>query len=159
LAVEVLDSLRRRSRAGSIDDRTNERVLAAEVALASGRPDSAARLLQIAYATDSNAYIMESLAHAMAATSDVVGAAQLYGRLASRMETWFGWEAEQYGLTALAASGALYERAGDGVKARGAYEHQLSQWAAADSDLVSLRHARAALARLRGLDFQRELRR
>jgi DNA-binding SARP family transcriptional activator/tetratricopeptide (TPR) repeat protein len=159
LAVEVLDSLRRRSRLGNEDDRINEGVLAAEVALANGRADSAMRLLRVAYATDSNAFIMESLAHAMAASGDAIGSAQLYAGLGSRTESWFGWEAEQFGLTAPAASGALYERLGDRTKARAAYEHQLAQWSSADPDLLSLRRARAALSRLRGLDFEREIHR
>ena len=159
LATEVLDSLRRRSRADNQDDRTSERVLAAEIAVARGQPDTAVRLLQLAYATDSNTYITESLAHAMAVNGELAASAQLYARLAGRIEGWFGWEAEQYALTAPAASGRLYEQLGDRVKARAAYEHQLSQWSAADSDLVSTRESRAALVRLRGLDYQRELRR
>lgn len=159
LASEVLDSLRRRSGAGNRDDRTNDRMLSAEVALARGHADSAMSLLRLAYATDSNAYLMESLAHATAASGDFAGAATLYARLGARMSDWFGWEAEPSGLTAPVAAGVLYERLGDRERARGAYERLLSQWSSADSDLASARQARAALIRLRGLDYQREFRR
>lgn len=159
LAGEVLDSLRHRSRADNKEDRSNALVLGAEVVLASGRADSAARLLRVAYASDSSTFIMESLAHATAASGNATEAARLYTGLRSQMEDWYGWEPESYALAAPAQAAALYERIGDRVGAREEYERLLAQWPAADSDLVSLRLARQGAARLRGLEAGRELRR
>jgi DNA-binding SARP family transcriptional activator len=159
LANEVLDSLRRRARSDNPQDHSNEQVLAAELELARGRADSAVRVLRLAYAVDSNEFIKESLARATAQSGDLIGAARLYEGFAAEPERWYGWEAEQYGLSAPLNAGALFERVGDQARARSAYERFLTQWPAADSDLVSVRKVRDGLARLRSFQLQRESRR
>ena len=159
LADEVLDSLRRRVRPDNPQDHSNEQVLVAELALARGRADSAVRVLRLAYAVDSNEFIKESLAHATAQSGDLIGAARLYDAFAAEPERWYGWEAEQYGLSAPLSAGALFERVGDQARVRSSYERFLSQWPTADSDLVSVRSAREGLARLRSFQLQRESKR
>ncbi|HKN67723.1 MAG TPA: BTAD domain-containing putative transcriptional regulator [Gemmatimonadaceae bacterium] len=152
LASEVLDTLRRRARADNPQDRANVLALGGEVALAQGRADSAAHLLQLAYATDTSSLVTESLATAIARTGSFAGAARLYESLLSKPAVWYGWEAEQYALAAPLAAGALYERANDLPHARAAYEQVLTRWAQGDTDLVTVRASRAGLARLRRSD-------
>ena len=159
LANEVLDSLRRRARPENPQDHSNVQVLVAELALARGRADSAVRVLRLAYAVDSNEFIKESLARATAQSGDLIGAARLYDAFTAEPERWYGWEAEQYGLSAPLIAGALFERLGDQARVRGAYERFLTQWPSPDSDLVSVRSARDGLARLRSFQLQRESKR
>ena len=149
LASEVLDTLRRRTRPDNPQDRANVLALGGEVALAQGRADSAARLLQLAYTMDSSSLVKESLATAMARAGDLTLAARLYESLLATGESWYGAEAEQYALAAPLAAGALYERANDLPRARAAYEQVLTRWAQGDTDLVTMRASRAALERLR----------
>ena len=149
LASEVLDTLRRRARLENPQDRANVFALGGEVALAQGRADSAAHLLQLAYTIDSSSLVKESLASAMARAGNLTGAAQFYESLLARPASWYGWEAEQYALAASLAAGALYERANDVPHARAAYEQVLTRWAQGDTDLVTSRASRAGLERLR----------
>jgi DNA-binding SARP family transcriptional activator/tetratricopeptide (TPR) repeat protein len=149
LAEEVLDSLRRRARADNPDDIVSLQLLSGELALARGRTDSAVKLIRLAAAGDSSSFTLESLANAVARGGDPTGAAHLYESLVSNPEHWYGWEAEQYALAAPLNAGALYERAGDVAHARVAYERVLSRWAQGDTDLVTMRATRNALARLR----------
>lgn len=149
LASEVLDTLRRRARPDNPQDRANVLALGGEVALAQGRADSAARLLQLAYTIDSSSLVKESLASALARAGDPTLAARLYESLLANGEGWYGAEAEQYALAAPLAAGALYERANDLSRARAAYEQVLTRWAQGDTDLVTMRASRAALERLR----------
>ena len=149
LASEVLDTLRRRARADNPQDRANVLALGGEVALAQGRADSAAHLLQLAYATDTSSLVKESLASAVARAGGLAEAARLYESLLSKPAVWYGWEAEQYALAAPLAAGALYERANDLPHARAAYEQLLTRWAQGDTDLVTVRASRAALERVR----------
>ena len=149
LASEVLDTLRRRARPDNPQDRANVLALGGEVALAQGRADSAARLLQLAYTIDSSSLVKESLASAVARAGNVTLAARLYESLLADGESWYGAEAEQYALAAPLAAGALYERANDLPHARAAYEQVLTRWAQGDTDLVTMRASRAALERLR----------
>jgi DNA-binding SARP family transcriptional activator/tetratricopeptide (TPR) repeat protein len=146
-AVEVLDSLHRRARPDNPTDRSNEMVLRGEVELAQGNAAHGVSILTAAHATDSSGFVTESLAHALATNGDLVGAARLYESLSS-IRRWFGWEGEQYVLTAPMNAGALYERAGDAGRARANYELALTRWAHGDSDLVSMRASRDALGRL-----------
>ena len=148
LAGEVLDSLRRRARADNPDDRVSVQLLSGELALARGRTDSALQLIRLA-ANDSSSFTLESLANAVARSGDLVGAARLYDALVTNPQHWYGWEAEQYALAAPSNAGALYERAGDVAHARAAYERVLSRWSQGDTDLVTIRATRDALARLR----------
>jgi len=159
LASELLDSLRRRARPDNAQDRSNEQVLTAELALARGHADSAVRVLRLAYAIDSSDFIKESLARATAQNGDVAGAARLYESFAATPEHWYGWEAEQYGLSASVRAAELFEGMGDQPRARGAYEKFLSQWPSADSDLVSVRKARDRVAKLKSFQLQRETKR
>jgi len=149
LAAEVLDSLRRRVRADNPDDRMSVQLLSGELALARGRTDSAVQLMRLAAATDSSSFTLESLANAVARGGDLTGAARLYESLVASPDHWYGWEAEQYALAAPSNAGALYERAGDVAHARAAYERVLSRWPQGDTDLVTMRATRDALARLR----------
>jgi len=149
LASEVLDTLRKRARADNPQDRANVLALGGEVALARGRADSAARLLQLAYTIDSSSLVRESLASAMAHAGELTAAARLYESLLANGESWYGGEAEQYVLVAPLAAGALYERANDLPHARAAYEQVLTRWAQGDTDLVTMRASRAALERIR----------
>ena len=150
LAAEVFDSLVRRARPGNPTDRANLQLLAGEVALARGHADSALYMLRLSYASDSSGYAAASLARALAAAGDLAGAARMYDALAASPERWYGGEAEEFGLTAPRDAARLYERLGDTTRARAAYERVLSQWAAGDPDLVSIRESRERLARLRG---------
>ena len=159
LAAEVLDSLRRRARPDNPQDRTNVQVLSGELALAAGHPDSAVRALKLAYATDSSAYIKESLARATASSGDLATAARLYESMAVSARKWYGWEAQQYVVSSPVEAADLYGRMGDRVHMRAAYDRFLSQWPSADTDLVSVRRARDALTRLRGLELGKENRR
>jgi len=159
LAAEILDSLRRRARPDNPQDHSNELVLTAELALARGHTDSAVRVLRLAYAVDSSDFIKESLARATAQSGDEPGAARLYESFAMTPERWYGWEAEQYGLSAPVNAGELYEGMGDQARARASYERFLSQWPSADSDLVSVRKARDRVAKLKSFQLQRETKR
>jgi tetratricopeptide (TPR) repeat protein len=159
LAEEVRDTLARRAHEGNPEDNANLLVVAGEIALARGHADSAVRSFQAAQVIDSSAFVMESLAHGLAAAGQLSESARRYEALASAPRDWFGWEAEQDGLDAPLSAAALYERLGDASRARAAYERQLAQWSAPDSDLVSLRLAHDGLKRLRGLEMQREGRR
>jgi len=149
LASEVLDTLRKRARADNPQDRASVLALGGEVALARGRVDSATHQLQLAFAIDSSSLVKESLASTVARAGDFTGAARLYESLLVNADTWYGWEAEQYALSAPLAAGALYERANDLVRARAAYEQLLTRWNQGDTDLVTVRGSRAGLARLR----------
>jgi tetratricopeptide (TPR) repeat protein len=159
LAVEVLDTLRRRARADNPKDRSNVQVLAGEVALAQGHPDSAVRALRLAYVSDSSQYIEESLARAVGQNGDLHGAARLYESLAAATGGWYGYEAEQYGLIAPVSAAETYQRIGDQARVRSLYERFLSQWPSADTDLVSTRKARDGLTKLKGFQLQRDSRR
>lgn len=147
-ATEVFDSLEKRIRRDNPQDRVNEQVLAGEIALARGHADSAARLLRLASATDSTAFVRESLANALARSGDAVDAAPLYEALMTAPDRWYGWEAEQYALSAPLQAGALYERVGDMTRAKTAYERIMTRWAHGDSDLVTVRATREGLARV-----------
>lgn len=149
LASEVLDTLRRRARVDNPQDRANVLALGGEVALAQGRADSAARLLQLAFTIDSSSLVKESLASAVARSGNLTAAARLYESLLAKAEPWYGWEAEQYALAAPLAAGALYEQANDLPHARAAYEQVLTRWAQGDTGLVTMRASRVALERLR----------
>jgi hypothetical protein len=148
LATEVLDSLSRRARPGNPSDQAYREVLTGEVVLARGLADSAATLFRLAMTVDSAADFVESFARALAAKGDLAGAAKAYESIAAEPGSSFGFEAEEYALTAWRDAGAVYERLGDVTRARNAYERQLSLWAHPDSDLVSLRDARLGLARV-----------
>ena len=148
LASEVLDTLRKRGRVDNPQDRANVLALGGEVALAQGRADSATRLLQLAYTIDSSSLVKESLATAVARGGNLTAAARLYESLLAKAEPWYGWEAEQYALSAPLAAGALYEKANDLPHARAAYEQVLTRWAQGDTDLVTVRASRVALERL-----------
>lgn len=148
LASEVLDTLRKRARPDNPQDRANMLALGGEVALAQGRADSAVHLLRVAYTMDSASLVKESLANAVARAGDPTAAARLYESLLRDAESWYGAEAEQYALAAPLAAGALYERANDLPHARAAYEQVLTRWALGDTDLVTVRASRAALAAL-----------
>ena len=139
-------------------DRGDEQVLHGEIALARGRADSAVRLLSAAFAKDSNPFIQESLAHALARSGDLLSAARMYQSLTNSKD-WYGWEPEPYGLLAALDAAELYEQAGDQRSARAQYDRFAAQWAAPDSELASLRRAQDGLARLRALETKRELRR
>jgi DNA-binding SARP family transcriptional activator/tetratricopeptide (TPR) repeat protein len=157
-ATEVFDSLRARARHDDPADRANLAVGAGELALANGQGDSAVRVLESAIALDSSAIVKESLAHALAAVGNVAESARQYEMLAADVPDWYGWEPEQYGLVAPVQAGALYERLGDKAHARTAYEREVSQWSAPDSDLVSLRFARERLKSLRGVELHQDSR-
>jgi len=154
LAAEVLDTLRARARPNKPSDRANLAVGAGELALAEGHADSAVRAFRAAMALDSSMVVTESLAHALAAAGSVAESAQRYETFAAASDAWFGWEPEQYGLTAPIQAGELYERMGDRTHAVAAYEREMSQWSFADSDLVSLKIAQDRLKSLRGLDVR-----
>jgi tetratricopeptide (TPR) repeat protein len=147
-ATEVFDSLEKRLRRDNPQDRVNEQVVAGELALARGRADSAVRLLRLAFVTDSTAFVRESLANAIAHSGDLTGAAHLYDSLMSGPDRWYGWEAEQYALSAPFQAGSLYERAGDVTRAKTAYEQIMTRWAHGDTDLVTVRGSRDGLARV-----------
>jgi DNA-binding SARP family transcriptional activator/Tfp pilus assembly protein PilF len=159
LAVEVLDTLRRRVRADNPRDRSNLQLLTGEVALAQGHPDSAVRVFRLAYAADSSEYIEESLARATAQNGDLHEAARLYESLAAATGGWYGYEAEPYGLVAPVSAAETYERIGDQARVRSLYERFLYQWPTADTDLVSTRKARDGLGKLKSFQLQRENRR
>ena len=159
LAVEVLDTLRRRARADNPEDRANLGVLTAEVVLAQGHPDSAVRALRLAYANDSSEYIRESLARAVGQAGDLHESARLYESLAAATGGWYGYEAEEYGLTAPVNAAEAYDRIGDQARVRTLYERFLAQWPSGDSDLVSTRKARDGLTKLKSFQLQRESRR
>jgi DNA-binding SARP family transcriptional activator len=159
LAVEVLDTLRRRARPDNPFDRSNVQVLSGEVSLAQGHADSAVRVIRLAYANDSSEYIRESLARALAQSGDLRNAAQMYEALAGATAEWYGDEAEQYGLIAPLNAAETYERIGDQARVRSLYERFLSQWQSADTDLVSIRKAREGLSKLRTFQLHPENRR
>jgi tetratricopeptide (TPR) repeat protein len=147
-AAEVLDSLQRRARPENRVDRANLHLLAGEVALARGLPDSAVRAFRLSVAADSTPYTVESLARALAASGDLAGAARAYEAIAAKPAAGFGFEGEQFALTAWRDAGAVYEKLGDVVRARTAYEHQLALWPRGDADLIAVLDARAGLSRL-----------
>jgi tetratricopeptide (TPR) repeat protein len=149
LAHDVLDSLQRRARADNPQDRVNRQVVEAEVALANGNAQRALGLLTEARAVDSSAYVRESLAYAMSRGGRLPAAAALYDSVAGSTSQWYGWEAESYVLSARTTAGRLYESAGDAGRARAAHERALARWQQGDTDLVSTRASREALARLR----------
>lgn len=149
LAVEVLDTLEKRVKPSIPNDRANLLVLVGEIALAKGRADSAVRSLRLAYAVDSSGYVAESLARSLAAAGDLSGGAKVYDALSSSIRKWYGFEAQQPGLLAPFHAAVLYERMNDSVRARAGYERFIAQWAAGDSDLVTVRDARRRVARLR----------
>jgi tetratricopeptide (TPR) repeat protein len=154
LAGEVLDTLRRRVRPSNPIDMANLRVLSGEVLLSAARDgskDSALVLLQQAYVVDSSRLVAESIAHALASKGDLIDAAGRYEAMSRAASQWYGWEAEPYGLTALLEAGRLYEKAGDTSRARGMYERHVAQRAGGDSDIASVREARAALARIESM--------
>jgi DNA-binding SARP family transcriptional activator/Flp pilus assembly protein TadD len=148
-AEEVLDSLRRRAKPQNRVDQANLALLVGEVALARGLADSAVRALRLSVAADSTPYTVESLARALAARGDLASAARAYESIAAKPADGFGFEAEQFSLTAWRDAGAVYEKLGDTVRARAAYEHQIELWPRGDGDLAALRDARAGLARLK----------
>jgi tetratricopeptide (TPR) repeat protein len=148
-AREVFDSLVHRERAESAEDRAAHLMLAGEIALAEGRPDSAVQLLTLGYAADSSAYNEESLARALAAAKNLPAAARTYDAFAARRGDWYGWEPESYALVAPLMAGRLLEESGDTARARREYERMLNQWREGDTDLVDLREARRRLARFR----------
>jgi hypothetical protein len=70
--------------------------------------------------------------------------------MAAAPERWYGGEAQHYGLVAPRDAAVLFERMNNAVRARRGYERLVAQWATGDTDLVSVRDARARLIRLRG---------
>lgn len=148
LATEVFDSLVARAKADNPDDQVDKQLLAGELALATGHADSAIRVLRLALAADPTPIAADGLARALAAAGDLAGAAQLYASNARQLQRSFGNENELVTLTASRELGSIYEQLGDSLRARSAYEQMLSQWPRPDSALVSIRAARAGLARL-----------
>jgi DNA-binding SARP family transcriptional activator/tetratricopeptide (TPR) repeat protein len=148
LASEVLDSLHTRAKPGNVNDAADLHVLTGEIALARGLADSAVRSFRLAVTVDSNPVVVESLARALVASGDLMHAARLYESLAEWPKHAFGAEGEASSLVAWRDAGGIYERLGDIGRARAAYERQLSQWTAVDSDLESVRDARVGLSRV-----------
>jgi serine/threonine-protein kinase len=147
-AHEVLDSLRRRARPDNPRDQTNVLLLAGELALASGRSDSAVAIARVAYTADPTPFVGETLARALAQTGDRGAAAMEYEKIASRPKDWFGWEAQLYAFNASLEAGQLYEQLGDVASARRAYDRHVGQWPAPDANLESVARARNRIARL-----------
>ena len=162
LAAEVLDTLRRRARASNPIDQSAVKVLAAEVKLARGSARTSMvadttnprALLEEAFIVDSSALVGESLARALAAMGDKSRAAARYESVVAAVHSWYGWEAEPYVLSAFVQLGQVYESLGDTARARDAYQRYLTRMAKGDSDLVSVREARAALNRIAGANAQ-----
>jgi tetratricopeptide (TPR) repeat protein len=149
LAVEVLDTLKKRAQPNNAKDRSNLAVLTGELALASGRVDSAVRVLRAAYAGDESPYVAESLARALVAAGDYQAAAKLYETYGTNVAGWYGMEAQAFGMRAFYAAAVVYERMKDTSAALGAYERFLAQRATADSDLVVIKDARDRVLKLR----------
>lgn len=149
LAVEVLDTLRKRVQPNNTKDRSNMLVVAGEVELARGRADSAVRLLKTAYASDESPYVAESLARALVAAGDLRGAVRLCEDYGTNVAGWYGMEGQQFGARAFYAAAGVYERMKDTTAALGAYERFLAQRATADSDIVQVKDARDRILKLR----------
>ena len=148
-AAEVLDSLRSRAKPNNRADRLDQLVLEGEVALARGHADSAAALLSVAHALDTNAFVTESFARALAASGQLAAAARLYERLLATPLLWYGWEAQLYAATAPADLAELYLRMGDTTRAVATWQRLLDRWGTGDSDLQMVLEARRRLAELR----------
>ena len=146
LANKVLDTLRARARADNFEDQSDLAVLEGEVAIAQRRVDRALEQLTRAFQLDSTKYVLESLAHATAASGKLKDAVTLYERLAAGNE--FGWEPQQYRRFARYWLGVVHETRGDRREAVEAYRQFLKDWPEADETLPTVRDAKRRLQRL-----------
>ena len=146
-ARELRDSLAARMSSGSVNDLSAREVLDAEIARAEGRPEEAARILEItAGRPSSSTYVLESLAEALADKGDLDAATLRFRELAEQRS--LGWEGQEGWLLAHFRLGVLAEARGDTAAAVQFYNKFLDRWKDGDAGLVEVIEARRRVAAL-----------
>jgi tetratricopeptide (TPR) repeat protein len=152
-ASEMLKAINKSMVEASSDDRTVRAVLAARIALAMRRPDSARRALEAATDTTRGGAVLPALVDVLIALgrrdSALVAATHFENRFA------FGSDAQDAWLRNLLTKGRLAEQSGDKVVATSAYSRLESQLKSGDSDHPLLVESRRGLARLALTDSRR----
>ena len=146
-ARTLLDSLRAHVNPGSPQDASSAQILAAEIAIATGRPDEARASLDLALAVDSGSLTLESAAYAAARSGDTATAYDFYRRLARRTDVF--WEAEIPILLAPYDVARVADAHGDTAAAIAGYGSLANSWRMGDSSLVALVDSRRRLEALR----------
>ncbi|HYD51308.1 MAG TPA: protein kinase, partial [Gemmatimonadaceae bacterium] len=145
----VLDSLRARMPASPNPVlASDQRLLAGEIALAAGRPDSALRLMEVPRTTEPTIFTLDGPARALVALGRHAEAARRYEAAAASPRGWIGREGVEVGVLARLRAGQSFEAAGDRARATRSYEQFLASWPDADPDLPPVRLARARLQAL-----------
>ncbi len=146
-ARALLDSMRARVNPGSSQDASSAQVMAAEVAIATGRPDDARASLDLALAIDSGGLTLESAAYAAARRGDTAAAYDFYRRLGAHTDRF--WEAGIPILLAPYDIAQIADQHGDTARAIAGYTAIVDRWKAGDSSLVPLAESRRRLEALR----------
>ena len=152
-ASEMLKIINKSVVEASSDDRTVRAILAARIALAQRRADSARRALDAATDTTRSFYVLPALVDVLVALgrrdSALVAATQFEDRVA------FGADAQDAWLRNLALKGRLAEQLGQNAVATSAYTRLESQLKSGDPDHPLLIESRRGLARLALTDSRR----
>jgi serine/threonine-protein kinase len=148
-AEATLERLKKEARADNRLDKAAMNVLGGEVALSQGRKAEALTQLELAVSLRSDAYSLESLAHAMLVTGDTTGARAKYQEIGQSHHD-VGWESQQDYLLSILRLGEIYQAQGQKALAAEQYSRLIELWSEGDADLPPLVEARARLAAIKG---------
>jgi serine/threonine protein kinase/tetratricopeptide (TPR) repeat protein len=128
-------------------ERAHFDVVRGEIELAERRPLKAVALFEAAFVIETQVDTLESLATALLAVGRLEDAAKRYGEILAQRQ--LGNETQDLWLAAHVNLAQTAQRLGRAERARELYTALITQWADADDDLVLLKDARQALARLK----------
>ena len=149
-AAEVRDTLIARLSVENIADVSARDVLEAEIVRAEGGAEKAVGILELAVArpSGSRAYVLESLAEALADAGDFDAATTRFKEVIA--ERSIGWEAQEGWLLAPYRLALIAEARSDTTAALEWYARFLDQWKNGDDTVIEIREARRRMLALSG---------
>jgi tetratricopeptide (TPR) repeat protein len=149
-AEELLEELSAKMNKENSNDRRAFHILKGEVELARGNLAAAIKLFEIEAELLGETYVLESLAYAFYKNADLDSAADKYKKLIEAKEDMpFGWEGQDYWISAHSQLGRVYEEKGNVEEAKKYYESFLNIWTNADAGLPEVEDVKKRLAALR----------
>ncbi len=133
---------------GNRADQAAYTILKGEIELSRANYAAAVDLFELACTLRDDGYPLESAAYGYYKKGEWAQAIAKYELVIEKKD--FGWEAQEYWLTAHYMLGRIYEKKGETAKAIQNYQAFITMWKDADSDLIDLLDAKARLAKLAG---------